>query len=170
MIEWKTTYLSLGSNVGDREANLRKAIDLLRAPRLVLKRVSPVYETDPLDVKDQGKFLNLVVEIETDLFPMMLLSHVQRIEKALGRQRLIDKGPRTIDIDILLYAKSIIHSPKLAVPHPRMHERRFVLEPMVELAPELRHPVIKRTMAELRKSTLDQALRRTDIRICAAPA
>lgn len=165
MIEVKTVYLSLGSNIGDREANLRQGIALLSATRLTIKRISSVYETDPVDVKNQPRFLNLVLEVQTEMFPMQLLTQTQRIEKELGRQRKIDKGPRTLDIDILLYASSIIDSPKLVIPHLHMHERRFVLEPMVELAPALRHPVLKRTMTELRANTGGQGLRKTDIKI-----
>lgn len=160
----KTVYLSLGSNVGDREAHLRAAIERLRSPKLAVKRISPVYETAPVDLEDQPKFLNLVVEIETELFPMQLLSRTQRIEQDLGRERRIPKGPRTIDIDILLFGKFLIQSPKLTVPHPRMHERRFAMEPMVDLSPDLRHPVFKKTMRELRNATMGQAVKRTEIR------
>lgn len=161
----KTAYLSLGSNLGDREANLRSAIGLLASPRLAVKRISSVYETEPLDLKEQPRFLNLVVEIETDLFPRMLLTRIQRIERKLGRERRVPKGPRTIDIDILLYGRSEIQSPRLTVPHPRMHQRRFVLEPLAELAPDLRHPVFKRSIAELRAATASQLVRKTPIAI-----
>lgn len=156
----KTVYLSLGSNLGDREANLRAALEKLASPRLAVKRVSSIFETDPVDREDQPKFLNLVAEIETDLFPMMLLNKIQRTERELGRERRIAKGPRTIDIDIVLFGKFLIQSAKLVVPHPRMHERRFVLEPLCELAPALRHPVLKRTMSELRAGTMGQGVHR----------
>ena len=161
----KTVYLSLGSNVGDREANLRAAIEQLRSPKIDVKRISSVYETAPVDLEDQPKFLNVVVEIETELFPMQLFSITQRIEQQLGRERRVEKGPRTIDIDILLFGRFLIESPKLVVPHPRMHQRRFVLEPMAELAPELRHPALKRTMRELRSATTSQSVKLTSIRI-----
>lgn len=140
----KTIYLSLGSNLGDREANLRKALD-----RLNPRRVSHLYETEPVDHIAQPFFLNLVVEAETPLMPMQLLAQTQRIERDLGRKRTIAKGPRTIDIDILLYGSSVIGVKRLQIPHPRMHERRFVLEPMADLAPDLRHPVTHRTIREM---------------------
>ncbi len=140
----KTVYLSLGSNLGDREANLRAALRLLN-PR----RVSPIYETEPVDHTAQPFFLNLVAEVETSLMPMQLLSHTQRIERDLGRKRTIPKGPRTIDIDILLYGTTIIASKRLEIPHPRLHERRFVLKPLADLAPDLRHPVTHLTVREM---------------------
>lgn len=166
----KTAYLSLGSNLGDREAHLRAALDRIPSPRLRICRLSSVYETAPLEVVDQPPFLNLVVEIETDLFPMQLLERLQRIECELGRVRAIPKGPRVIDIDILLYGQFVIHSPRLVTPHPRLHERRFVLDPLAELAPGLRHPILKTTIAEMRASVLDQVVRRTDIRIAVPPS
>jgi len=140
----KTVYLSLGSNLGDREANLGAALDLLK-PR----RVSPIYETEPMDYTAQGYFLNLAAELETELMPMRLLARTQRIERELGRVRGVPKGPRTLDIDILFYGASIIRSARLEVPHPRIAERRFVLVPLADLAPDLRHPVTHRTVREL---------------------
>lgn len=166
----KTVYLSLGSNLGDREAHLRAALERIPSPRLQIRRLSSVYETAPLELADQPPFLNLVAEIETDLFPMQLLERLQRIEGELGRIRTIPKGPRTIDIDILLYGPFVIQSSRLVTPHPRLHERRFVLEPLAELAPQLRHPVLKMTMAEMRTSVLDQAVTRTNIRIPIPPS
>ena len=145
----KTVYLSLGSNVGDREAMLQAALDRLRETGVNIRRLSPVYETEPQDRRDQGWFLNLVAEAETELFPMQLLGRVQRIELNLGRRRGVAQGPRTIDIDILLYGGVVIDTSRLTVPHARLHERRFVLAPMVDLAPELRHPVFRRSMREL---------------------
>lgn len=159
----KIIYLSLGSNVGDREQNLQSAIDHVAAADLRVTRISSVYETEPMDFKEQRAFLNLVAEAETDLFPMMLLSRIRKIELALGRKRVGPaKGPRTIDIDILLYGKFIVHSAQLEVPHPRMHERRFVLAPMVELAPDLRHPESRRTMRELLANLEGQRVRKVD--------
>jgi len=160
LIAVKTVYLSLGSNLGDRAQHLREALQALPSDRLAVVRVSPVYETAPVDKLDQPDFLNLAAEIETTLFPMQLLRRVQRIERALGRRRLIDKGPRTVDIDILLYGGFVIQTAQLIVPHPRMHLRRFVLEPMAELAPNLRHPILGRTMSELRAAVLHQTVRR----------
>ncbi len=155
----KCVYLSLGSNLGDREWALREALRLLRAPDLRVARVSPVYETEPQDVRGQPWFLNLVAEIETDLFPRQLLARIQKIEKQLGRKRGVPKGPRTLDIDILLFGNSVIDAPDLVVPHPRMTERRFVLEPLAQLAPELRHPVLRRTVSELLGGVSGQAVR-----------
>ena len=157
----KTVYLGLGSNVGNREEHLREALARLAGVATV-RRVSPVYETDPVDYTDQRRFLNLAVEIETELFPMQLLTRTARIERELGRERTIDKGPRTIDIDILLFGRSIIRSTKLEVPHPRMAARRFVLAPLADLAPELRHPVDGRTIRELLDAAPAQKIRRDD--------
>jgi 2-amino-4-hydroxy-6-hydroxymethyldihydropteridine diphosphokinase len=155
----KLAYLSLGSNVGNREGMLQEALRLLHAPDLRVVRVSPVYETEPMELRDQPWFLNLVAEIETDLLPRQLLARTQKIEKELGRKRKVLKGPRTIDIDILLYGSFVIGTPDLQVPHPRMAERRFVLEPLAQLAPELRHPVLRRTVGELLAATRGQVVR-----------
>jgi 2-amino-4-hydroxy-6-hydroxymethyldihydropteridine diphosphokinase len=155
----KTIYLGLGSNIGDREANLRAALERLAAPDLRVMRVSPIYETEPVDYTDQRWFLNLVAEAETELFPMQLLTRIGRIERELGRVRGIPKGPRTIDIDILLYGAAVVRSPKLEIPHPRMAERRFVLAPMADLAPGLRHPVTRKSIAEMLEAAPPQAIR-----------
>ena len=158
----KTAYLSLGSNLGDRRENLRQALALLEAPDLCVRRVSPVYETEPVDHAAQGWFLNLVAEIETTLFPMQLLARTGRVEQSLGRRRTVAKGPRTIDIDILLYGKATVRSASLEIPHPRMTERRFVLQPLADLAPELRHPVTRRTVREMLGAIEGQTARRVD--------
>jgi len=129
----KTVYLSIGSNLGGRERNLRDALGLLAGPSLRILRVSSFYETEPRDVADQPWFLNAVVEAETDLFPKQLLARLQKIERQLGRKRIRPKGPRTIDIDILLYAV-VVRTEKLEIPHPRLTERRFVLAPLADLA------------------------------------
>lgn len=155
----KTVYLSLGSNVGNREQSLQDAIRALHSPGLRVRRISPVYETEPQDVRSQPWFLNLVVEAETSLLPMQLLSRIRKIERHLGRKRLVAKGPRTIDIDILLYGNSVIDAAELVIPHLRLAERRFVLEPMAALVPDLRHPVLRRTMREMLAGTLEQAVR-----------
>jgi 2-amino-4-hydroxy-6-hydroxymethyldihydropteridine diphosphokinase len=162
VLTMKTAYLGLGSNVGDREANLRAAIERLPAPDLRVLRVSPVYETEPVDFTRQRWFLNLVVEAETSLFPMQLLARVARIERALGRVRAVPKGPRTIDIDILLYGKAVIQSDALEIPHPRMAERRFVLAPLADLAPDLRHPIAHRTVSEMLDAASPQTVRRVE--------
>jgi 2-amino-4-hydroxy-6-hydroxymethyldihydropteridine diphosphokinase len=155
----KLIYLSLGSNLGDREANLRAAIERLGAPDLRILRTSPIYETEPMENTDQRWFLNLVVEAETGLFPLQLLARTQKIERALGRVRTVPKGPRTIDIDILFYSAAIVHTGKLEIPHPRLSERRFVLAPLHDLAPDLRHPVSRSTVAELLRAAPSAAVR-----------
>jgi 2-amino-4-hydroxy-6-hydroxymethyldihydropteridine diphosphokinase len=156
----KTVYLSLGSNVGNREEMLQQAVRLLASADFRITRMSSVYETEPQDVRSQPWFLNMVLEAETTLFPRQLLRRIQKVEQQLGRKRLAPKGPRTIDIDILLFKNAVIDTAGLTVPHPRMAERRFVLEPMTELAPDLRHPVLRRTMRELLGEIRGQAVRR----------
>ena len=158
----KTIYLSLGSNVGDRRAHLNQAIELLPASGVQILRTSPIYETEPVDYVNQSWFLNLVLEAETELFPLQLLTRTQRIERSLGRIRTNPKGPRTIDIDILLYARAIVRMARLEIPHPRMIERRFVLQPLADLAPDLRHPVVHQSIRQLLESAPPQIVRRLD--------
>jgi len=155
----KTVYLSLGSNLGNRERLLQSAIDHLHAPDLRIRRLSSVYETEPVDMGGQRWFLNLVAEAETDLFPMQLLARIQKIEFQLGRRRTPVKGARPIDIDILFYGSTLMDRDRLTIPHPRAHERRFVLLPMVELAPDLRHPALRLTMRELLANVAGQTAR-----------
>jgi 2-amino-4-hydroxy-6-hydroxymethyldihydropteridine diphosphokinase len=155
----KTVYLSLGSNLGDRARNLQKALERLAAPDLRIMRTSPIYETQPVEYTAQNWFLNLVAEAGTELFPMQLLSRIGRVERALGRVRTVPKGPRTIDIDILLYGRTIVRSARLEIPHPRMAERRFVLAPLADLAPDLRHPINRKTVREMLDAAPKQALR-----------
>jgi 2-amino-4-hydroxy-6-hydroxymethyldihydropteridine diphosphokinase len=145
----KTVFLSLGSNVGDREANLNSAISRLGELGKVV-RVSFFYETEPVEFTRQPWFLNCAVEFDTDKMPKQLMAAILKIEQAMGRRRVQKKGPRTIDIDILLFGNSVVESPDLTIPHPALHQRRFVLEPLAEIAPELRHPVFKQTVRELR--------------------
>jgi 2-amino-4-hydroxy-6-hydroxymethyldihydropteridine diphosphokinase len=145
----KIVYLSLGSNLGDREANLRAAIDKLKELGKVVA-VSSFYETEPVEVTAQPWFLNCAVKFDTEKMPRQLISAILALEQCMGRQRKQQKGPRTIDIDILFFGSSIIEIPSLTVPHPHLHERRFVLEPLAEIAPEVRHPIFKRTIRELR--------------------
>ena len=145
----KIVYLALGSNLGSREENLRSAIERLAAADLRVLRESPVYETEPVGNVRQDWFLNMVVEAETTLFPVQLLTRIGRVERELGRQRAIHKGPRTIDIDILFYAAAVVDTPRLEIPHPRLAQRRFVLIPLAELAPDLRHPVTHRTVRQM---------------------
>lgn len=147
----KTVYLSLGSNIGDRGANLEQAIERLRGVGDVVA-VSSIYETEPVEFERQAWFLNCAVTLETDKLPKQLLAAILRIEREMGRRRILAKGPRLIDIDVLLFGASIIDTPQLTVPHPAMHERRFVLEPLAEIAPEARHPVFKKTVRELREA------------------
>ncbi|MGA3040680.1 MAG: 2-amino-4-hydroxy-6-hydroxymethyldihydropteridine diphosphokinase [Bryobacteraceae bacterium] len=156
----KTIYLSLGSNLGDRQAMLQAALRALESPRLRILRLSPIYETEPMDVPGQHWFLNLVVEAETDLFPVQLLHYTNKIEVQLGRRRLAPKGPRTIDIDILLYGTSIVTTPTLKIPHPRFRSRRFVLAPLADLAPDLRDPVTRQTVCALLGELRGQTVRR----------
>jgi 2-amino-4-hydroxy-6-hydroxymethyldihydropteridine diphosphokinase len=144
----KTIYLSLGSNVGDRERHLASAIERLGASGLTQLRVSPIYETEPVGYTAQRWFLNVVVEAAADLFPLQLLARTRKIENVLGRVRGIANGPRTIDIDILFHGNTVMRSATLEIPHPRLHERRFVLAPLADLAPGFRHPVLHRTVRE----------------------
>jgi 2-amino-4-hydroxy-6-hydroxymethyldihydropteridine diphosphokinase len=157
----KTVYLSLGSNLGDRREHLNRARALLQAPDLLILRASSIYETEPRDFLHQPWFLNQVIEAQTTLFPRQLLARTQKIEREMGRTRTVDKGPRLIDIDILLYGESVVHSEALEVPHPRMLDRRFVLEPLAELAPDLRHPATKKTIRDMLARVADQVVRRT---------
>lgn len=154
-----TVYLSLGSNVGDRQRHLDAALELLRAAGVDIVRVSRVYETEPQDVRAQPWFLNLVAEAQTGLFPLQLLHAIQRVERRLGRKHVVEKGPRTIDIDILLFGGFVVATDELQIPHPRMAARRFVLEPLAELAPDLRHPVTRASVRELLDGVLDQGAR-----------
>lgn len=159
----KTVYLSLGSNLGDREGNLRLACEALEAEHVLILKRSSIYETEPQDVTSQRWFLNMVVECETRSFPIQLLGVLQKIERRFGRSRgagVVSKSPRTIDIDILLFANAIMNTAQLSLPHPRMLERRFVLEPLVEIAPELRHPGTKEPFAKYLAQVARQKVRR----------
>jgi len=144
----KLTYLSLGSNIGDRAANLNAAIRKLGELGEVLV-VSSFYETEPVGPVPQSWFLNCAVKMITAKMPRQFLRAILGLERRMGRRRTQDKGPRTIDIDILLFGESVIETRELTIPHPAMHERRFVLEPLAEIAPEVRHPVFKRTVLEM---------------------
>jgi 2-amino-4-hydroxy-6-hydroxymethyldihydropteridine diphosphokinase len=155
----KQAFLSLGSNLGDREAHLLAALERLEATGIHVLRRSSIYETEPRDLPDQPWFLNLVVEVETELFPRLLLARLQAIELGMGRKRGVPKGPRPIDIDILLFGDFVIGTKELEVPHPRISERRFVLEPLAELAPDLRHPVNGKTVREMLAETQAQIIK-----------
>jgi 2-amino-4-hydroxy-6-hydroxymethyldihydropteridine diphosphokinase len=144
----KRAYLSLGSNLGERDENLQRALALLEREQIRPVARSSVYETEPQDVTGQPWFLNIAVACETRFFPLQLLTAVLRIEREMGRVRRLPRGPRLIDIDILLLGNAVVDTPRLTIPHPRMLERRFVLEPLLEIAPELLHPVTKRPLRE----------------------
>lgn len=145
----KKVYLGLGSNIGDREATIASALGKLAAPDLQLLRLSSLWETEPIGLREQRWFLNQVAEFSTTLFPLQLIRRIQKVERELGRARSIPNGPRTIDIDILLYAGAIVTTKTLEIPHPRYRERRFTLAPLAELNPSMRDPVTGKTMAEL---------------------
>ena len=145
----KLVYLSLGSNLGDREKYLREAVSRL-GDLGVIRQVSAFYETQPVEVRgEQPWFLNCALAMETELTPLVFLSQVLAVEQSMGRIRREPKGPRTIDIDIVFFANDVLDTPELTVPHPAMHQRRFVLEPLAEIAPALVHPVLQRTVRDL---------------------
>jgi 2-amino-4-hydroxy-6-hydroxymethyldihydropteridine diphosphokinase len=142
-------YLSLGSNVGDREAQLQTAVARLSAAGRVTA-VSSLYETEPVEFTEQPWFLNCAVALETDQTPPQLMAQILGIEQEMGRKRVQNKGPRTMDIDILLFDNEIVNSPDITIPHPALHERRFALEPLAEIAPEAQHPIFHKTIRALR--------------------
>ena len=151
-------YLSLGSNLGDRAANLDRAIAELPDAGVRVLRNSSLYETEPVDFLEQPWFLNCVVEAETSLSPEQLLRALQGIETMLGSKKLVPRGPRIIDLDVLFYGTSVVRSEEIEIPHPRMASRRFVLVPLAELAPGLRHSVSGATIAELLATTQDKSV------------
>jgi len=143
-----TIYLALGSNMGNRAANLKEAISAL-SPQMEVKARSKVYETPPWGFAEQEKFLNQVLKVKTYLAPLPLLKHLKRLEVALGRKASFQNGPRLIDIDILFYDDLVLETPELVIPHPHVHERGFVLLPMLDIAPDFVHPVKKQSVQEL---------------------
>jgi 2-amino-4-hydroxy-6-hydroxymethyldihydropteridine diphosphokinase len=151
----KRVYLSLGANLGDRENNLRAAIAELAAAGVKVIRVSSFYETEPVDYSEQPWFLNCVIEGETEAEALPLLRKLREIEARMGSKKEFAKGPRLLDIDILLYGEETIETRELQVPHPRMLRRRFVLAPLAEIAPNLTHPAWNATASELLKVTPD---------------
>lgn len=153
-----TVYLSLGSNKGKREHFLRDALEVLGAhPAIQVTQVSRVYETEPWGKPDQPFFLNQIVQLQTSLAPERLLKLCQSVEQKVGRLPSEKWGPREIDIDILLYGDQALNLPDLRVPHPHMHERRFILVPLVEIAPSLRNPISHKTFEQILQELDDQS-------------
>lgn len=151
-------YLGLGSNLGDRDANLRRAVEAL-APEVVVVQLSAVYDTAPVLVTEQPRFHNIAALCATALTPHSLLGYVKRIEAELGRVQNIRYGPRVIDVDILLYGQIVLETEDLTIPHPRLAERAFVLAPLAEIAPGLRHPVLGATIQQLADAVASQDVR-----------
>ncbi len=150
-------YLSLGSNLGDREGHLRRALEKLHQKNILLVKESSIYETEPVDVPDQPDFLNLVCQVETHLEPESLLAACQKIESEMGRRREKTKGARNIDIDLLFYGRRIVEKPFLKIPHPAWRQRNFVLIPLAEIAPNFQDPVSDQTVHALRRQSCDDS-------------
>jgi 2-amino-4-hydroxy-6-hydroxymethyldihydropteridine diphosphokinase len=152
-----TAYLSLGSNIGDRAANIARVIAALPAHGVRVIKQSRLYETEPVEMREQDWFLNGVIKVQTELQPQELMAALLGVEQSMGRQRVMPKGPRIIDLDILLFGSVILKQPQLEIPHPRLAERRFVLVPFAEIAPNVMHPVFGKTIRELLEITPDKS-------------
>lgn len=148
-------FIALGSNLGERHQNLQSAVELLRVEIL---KSSSLYQTEPVGYLDQPWFLNSVISIRTDLSPVDLLRRCQEVEGKLGRKRDIPKGPRTADLDILFFDQLVLNTPELILPHPAIADRRFVLEPLNEIAPDFIHPVSRKRISELLQACPDQSI------------
>lgn len=146
-----TVYIGIGSNVGDRKANCIRAVDLMKESGMTVSRESSFYETEPWGVKEQPMFINMAVTAETDLSAQAVLSSLKRIEEKMGRQESVRWGPRCIDLDILFYDDEVISESNLRIPHPLLQEREFVLLPLCEIAPDKQHPVLLKTVRQLRE-------------------
>jgi 2-amino-4-hydroxy-6-hydroxymethyldihydropteridine diphosphokinase len=158
----KTVYIGLGSNLGDRAANLAEARRRVQELGITISRESSIFETAPRDIIDQPRFLNQVIQAATDWLPRQLMTRLLRLERDMGRTRSVPKGPRSIDLDILYYGDSLVTIQRLEIPHPRIRERRFVLEPMAELAPDLRDIRQGLTIRQMLVAVADQSVKRWD--------
>jgi 2-amino-4-hydroxy-6-hydroxymethyldihydropteridine diphosphokinase len=158
----KRLYIALGSNLGDKKQNLQRALARMEDEEVHVVKYSSIYETEPQDVRDQPWFLNMVAECESRYFPLQLLAVLQRIEREMGRVRVSvsRRGPRPIDLDILLFGGVQMKTQKLELPHPRMLSRKFVLEPLLEIAPQLRDPVSGASLATALKGVRGQVVKK----------
>ena len=156
-----TAYIGLGANLGDREANINRAlVELVRSGACRLVRVSPIYETEPVGIRDQPDFLNAAADIETAMAPRGLLAAISDVERRLGREETVRWGPRVIDIDILLYGDKCLAEDNLEIPHPEMHRRAFVLTPLAAIAPEVMHPSLGLTVMQMSRDIGSEGVRR----------
>jgi dihydroneopterin aldolase/2-amino-4-hydroxy-6-hydroxymethyldihydropteridine diphosphokinase len=149
-------YIGIGSNLGNREKNCFRAIELLEKKGITVKKRSSLYETKPWGLIDQPLYLNMAIEIETDLNPVQLLEVLKNIEKEVGREKSYQWGPRILDLDILLFDDVVVQVENLEIPHPLMHERYFVLKPLCEIAPGVRHPILKMNACELLQQVVEK--------------
>lgn len=145
-------YIGIGSNLDDRHNNCHRAIKLLKHNGLLVTKQSSMYETEPWGVNDQPFFINMAIELKTELKPLELLELLKKIEKDMGRKETARWGPRIIDLDILLYNQITLHAEALTIPHPLMHERDFILKPLSEIAEDLMHPVLRRKIIDLHEA------------------